>query len=201
MKYWNKIKSRWLGWLLAAVMLVTGLTACGQADAVSIDKELVGQAVSAAADVVLEEMLAEEVSEEDVSEGDVSERDVSEGDVPDEDGWYHDKDTVALYIHLYDHLPGNYLTKSEAEELGWDSSKGNLDEVAPGMSIGGNKFGNREGLLPKDKGRTYYECDVNYEGGYRGGERIVYSSDGLIYYTEDHYENFELLYTKEGPEH
>lgn len=67
------------------------------------------------------------------------------------------------------------------------------------MSIGGNKFGNREGLLPKEKGRTYYECDVNYESGYRGEERIVYSNDGLIYYTGDHYESFELLYTKEGP--
>ena len=82
--------------------------------------------------------------------------------------------------------------------MGWDSKKGNLDEVAPGKSIGGNKFGNREGLLPEKKGRTYYECDIDYNGGYRGGKRIVYSSDGLIYYTEDHYNSFELLYTSEG---
>jgi guanyl-specific ribonuclease Sa len=66
--------------------------------------------------------------------------------------------------------------------------------VAPGMSIGGDTFGNREGILPKEKGRKYYECDVNYEGGYRGGERIVYSNDGLIFYTEDHYKSFEQLY-------
>jgi len=69
-----------------------------------------------------------------------------------------------------------------------------LDEVAPGMSIGGDTFGNREGLLPKADGRKYYECDVNYEGGYRNGERIVYSNDGLIFYTDDHYESFEQLY-------
>lgn len=62
------------------------------------------------------------------------------------------------------------------------------------MSIGGDVFGNREGLLPTQKGRTYYECDVNYAGGYRGGERLIYSDDGLIYYTADHYKSFEQLY-------
>lgn len=112
---------------------------------------------------------------------------------------YSDRDHVALYIHLYNELPPNYITKNEARDLGWDSGKGNLWETAPGMSIGGDYFGNREGLLPKKKGRSYYECDINYGGGYRGGERIVFSSDGLVYYSEDHYENFELLYDEEGP--
>lgn len=112
---------------------------------------------------------------------------------------YSDRDHVALYIHLYNELPPNYITKNEARGLGWDSGKGNLWEIAPGMSIGGDQFGNREGLLPKKKGRSYYECDINYDGGYRGGERIVYSDDGLVYYSEDHYENFELLYDEEGP--
>ena len=78
--------------------------------------------------------------------------------------------------------------------MGWDSQSGNLDEVAPGMSIGGDIFGNLEKLLPEEKGRKYYECDVNYEGGYRNGERIIYSNDGLIYYTDDHYKSFEQLY-------
>ena len=78
--------------------------------------------------------------------------------------------------------------------MGWDSQSGNLDEVAPGMSIGGDIFGNREKLLPEEKGRKYYGCDVNYEGGYRNGERIIYSNDGLIYYTDDHYKSFEQLY-------
>lgn len=117
-----------------------------------------------------------------------------------EDGWYSDKDQVALYLHRYGHLPGNYISKSKAQELGWNSQEGNLWDVAPGMSIGGGKFGNREGLLPEEKGRTYYECDIDYDGGYRGAKRIVYSNDGLIYYTEDHYESFELLYGEEETE-
>ena len=110
---------------------------------------------------------------------------------------YSTKDEVALYLHIYGELPDNFITKNEASKLGWDSDKGNLWEVADGMSIGGDKFGNREGLLPKAKGRQYYECDINYNGGYRGAERIVYSNDGLIYYTNDHYESFTCLYGEE----
>lgn len=115
----------------------------------------------------------------------------------EEDGWYSTRDEVALYIHTYGHLPGNYITKNEANDLGWNSSDGNLWDVAEGMSIGGDKFGNREGLLPKASGRQYYECDINYAGGYRGAERIIYSNDGLIYYTNDHYESFTCLYGEE----
>ena len=111
-----------------------------------------------------------------------------------EDGEYTSKDEVALYIHLYNHLPSNFITKNEAKDLGWDSSLGNLNKVAPGKSIGGDKFGNREGLLPKKSGRVYYECDIDYKKGSRNAKRIVFSNDGLIYYTEDHYETYELLY-------
>ncbi len=116
----------------------------------------------------------------------------------DPNGSYTDKAQVALYLHLYGQLPSNYITKKEAEALGWDAGKGNLEDVAPGKSIGGSRFGNREELLPVEKGRNYYECDIEYDGGYRGAKRIVYSDDGLIYYTEDHYKSFELLYTSEG---
>ncbi len=112
----------------------------------------------------------------------------------EEDAHYTAPRDVADYLHTFGHLPDNFITKQEAIDLGWDSQAGNLDEVAPGMSIGGDVFGNREGLLPDADGRTYYECDVNYEGGYRGGERIIYSDDGLIFYTADHYESFEQLY-------
>ena len=101
---------------------------------------------------------------------------------------------VAKYIHTYNKLPSNYITKKEASKLGWESDEGNLWEVTDKMSIGGDKFGNKEGLLPKKEGRIYYECDVNYEGGYRGAERIVFSNDGLIFYTDDHYESFTQLY-------
>lgn len=112
----------------------------------------------------------------------------------DENGTYIDPFKVAEYIHTYGKLPSNYLTKNEASNLGWQSDKGNLWDVTDEMSIGGDKFGNREGLLPKKEGRIYYECDVNYEGGYRGAERIVFSNDGLIFYTDDHYESFTQLY-------
>lgn len=112
----------------------------------------------------------------------------------DPDGNYTDKDNVALYIHTFNRLPKNYITKKEAELLGWISQNGNLRDVAPGKSIGGDKFNNFEGLLPKQKGRQYYECDIDYEGGRRNAKRIVYSNDGLVYYTKDHYNSFEKLY-------
>ena len=116
----------------------------------------------------------------------------------DEDGEYTSKEEVAAYLNEYGHLPSNYITKSEAKELGWNSGDNStLDKVAPGKSIGGDKFGNNEGLLPKASGRQYYECDIDYVKGGRNAKRIIYSNDGLIYYTEDHYESFELLYGEE----
>ncbi|SDO83257.1 ribonuclease [Eubacterium maltosivorans] len=110
-----------------------------------------------------------------------------------ENGAYTSKEDVALYIHTYQKLPSNFITKKEAQKLGWDSQKGNLDKVAKGKSIGGDRFGNYDKKLPEAKGRTWKECDINYEGGYRGAERIIYSSDGLIYYTNDHYNSFEEI--------
>lgn len=115
----------------------------------------------------------------------------------DKDGRYSSKNDVAAYLDAYGQLPPNFITKAEATELGWESNEGNLWEVAEGMSIGGDRFGNREGLLPAQDGRKYYECDINYEGGFRGAERIVFSNDGLIFYTADHYETFEQLYGEE----
>ena len=114
-----------------------------------------------------------------------------------EDGIYSSKEEVALYLHLYGHLPDNYITKTKAKKLGWVAEKGNLWEVTDHMSIGGGQFTNQEGILPKKKGRTYYECDIDYEGGPRNAKRIVWSNDGLIYYTDDHYNTFELLYGEE----
>jgi len=112
----------------------------------------------------------------------------------EEDGVYSTPDLVAAYIYTFHKLPSNFITKNEASKLGWVSKEGNLWDVTDEMSIGGDKFGNYEGLLPKAKGRQWYECDVNYYGGYRGSERILYSNDGLIYYTDDHYESFTQLY-------
>ena len=112
------------------------------------------------------------------------------------DGSYTSKEDVALYIHTYGHLPGNFITKKEAQVLGW--SGGSLEPYAPGKCIGGSHFGNYEGLLPEAEGRSYTECDIDTLGaGSRGAKRIVFSNDGLIYYTGDHYESFELLYGEE----
>lgn len=128
----------------------------------------------------------------DTDRADAGSADDSSPSLP-EDGSYTTKDDVALYIHLYGHLPPNFITKKEAEALGWEG--GSLEPYAPGKCIGGNRFGNYEGLLPEADGRSYTECDIDTLGAdRRGAKRIVFSNDGLIYFTEDHYESFELLY-------
>lgn len=104
---------------------------------------------------------------------------------------------VSQYIREHQQLPPNYITKAEAKKLGWVASEGNLHVVAPGKSIGGDRFGNREGLLPKASGRTWYEADIDYVSGTRNGKRIVFSNDGLIYMTTDHYATFTNI-TEEG---
>ncbi len=110
-----------------------------------------------------------------------------------EDAHYDTAPEVALYIHTFGTLPDNYMTKKEARAQGWSS--GALSRVIPGMSIGGDRFGNNEGLLPKASGRTYTECDIETTGERtRGAKRIVFSSDGLVFYTDDHYESFTQLY-------
>ena len=113
-----------------------------------------------------------------------------------EDGAYFSRDDVALYIHIYGHLPGNFITKKQARELGWNG--GSVEDYAPGKCIGGDHFGNYEGLLPEKDGRSYTECDIDTLGkGGRGAKRIIFSNDGLIYYTDDHYASFTLLYGEE----
>lgn len=112
----------------------------------------------------------------------------------DPDGTYDTKEEVALYIHLYGKLPSNFMTKSEARKQGWNGS-GALSNTLPGKCIGGDVFQNREGLLPKKAGRTWQECDIGtLSSSSRGARRIVFSNDGLVYYTKDHYKSFELLY-------
>ena len=112
-----------------------------------------------------------------------------------EDGSYTSKDDVALYIHTYGHLPSNFITKSEARKLGWEG--GSLEPFAPGCAIGGDRFGNYEGRLPASV--SYRECDIGTAGASsRGARRLVYAEDcSAIYYTDDHYETFTLLYGEE----
>lgn len=155
----------------------------------------------------------EDVKEEEVTEDDPTEQQpteepsenetveneqIEEAPQPaiDEYGTFTSKDDVALYIHTYGKLPQNFITKNEARSLGWQG--GGLEDYAPGKCIGGDYFGNFEGLLPEKKGREYTECDIDTLGkDSRGAKRIVFSNDGLIYYTDDHYESFTLLYGKE----
>lgn len=135
------------------------------------------------------------------SESDTTETE-SETTEPDEvtldiDGIYDSRDDVALYLHIYGYLPKNYITKAEAKALGWEG--GSVEKYAPGKCIGGSSFGNYEGLLPQDE--EYYECDINTLGkSSRGAERLVYTDDGYIYYTGDHYESFDMLYEGGGEE-
>ena len=191
---------KWLSLLLAACMLFS-LAACSQED------------VDTALDLL--DAVTDTLSEEDPGDGGSAQQSLpdsqappagfgtdeeaqqSEGPALPEDGQYDDKDNVALYIHLYGKLPSNYMAKQEAEaQYGWTG--GALDVLAPGRAIGGSRFGNYEGLLPDREGRIWTECDIGTVGGTsRGAKRIVFSNDGLIYYTDDHYESFELLYGEE----
>lgn len=111
--------------------------------------------------------------------------------VIEEEGWYSSKEEVALYYQKYGALPGNYITKKEARALGWEG--GSLEDFAPGQSIGGDYFGNYEGALPAAEERSYIECDIDTVGRTRGAKRLIFSNDGLAFYTEDHYETFSLL--------
>ena len=94
------------------------------------------------------------------------------------------------WLQKYGILPDKYIGKKEAKELGWVSVLGNLDEVAPDKMISGDIYRNRNGHLPQADGRIWYEADINYTGGYRSRHRILYSNDGLIFVTYDHYETF-----------
>lgn len=121
-----------------------------------------------------------------------------EGPKLDRDGYYYDVESVALYIHEFGELPPNYITKDEARKLGWEG--GTPEQFRKGSAIGGDYFGNYEGQLPKANGRKWTECDIDTNGrNSRGAKRLIFSNDGLFYYTDDHYESFtQLVVTEEG---
>ncbi|MBQ3103421.1 MAG: ribonuclease [Oscillospiraceae bacterium] len=169
------------------------LTACSS-ETTQVVEILAEAAIEEALDYAEKNLAQAEDPQEEVSAETVS-PDSAEPSI-DEAGCYTSAEDVALYIHTYGHLPSNFITKKEAQSLGW--SGGGLEPYAPGMCIGGNRFGNYEGLLPEKDGRTYTECDIDTLGAEsRGAKRIVFSNDGLIYYTEDHYASFTLLYGEE----
>lgn len=172
------MKKQLTAWLLALVMLFS-LVGCGTDAPVQDETNLPQQ------------------EQQDVQNAPSEDADMPDETAQiDEDGAYTTKDDVALYIHTYGHLPNNFITKKDAQALGWPG--GSLEPYAPGKCISGSRFGNYEGLLSEADGRTYTECDIDTLGAdSRGAKRIVFSNDGLIYYTEDHYKSFELLYGEE----
>lgn len=118
-------------------------------------------------------------------------------ELPDQEGYYYDLEDVVLYLFTYGELPPNYITKSEARDLGWEG--GSVERYLEGAAIGGDRFGNREGLLPQEDGRRYTECDLNTDGASsRGAERLIFSNDGLYFYTENHYESFLEVWVEDG---
>ncbi|MDY4488172.1 MAG: ribonuclease domain-containing protein [Candidatus Limivicinus sp.] len=173
--------TKFSAYLLALLMLAALFTGCLSAPA-----EQAGGDVPAVSPVESSAAPAAESSAAPAEEN-------SDAPVIDQYGSYTTKEDVALYIYTYGCLPQNFITKDQARQAGWNG--GSLEPYCPGMCIGGDSFGNREGLLPKAQGRSWTECDINTLGAdSRGAERIIFSNDGLIYYTGDHYESFTLLY-------
>lgn len=184
----DRTKKRFLALIVVAVVsaLLCGLGAVGAGASESRKDTASNAAVSTAS--AAESSASSEAAVSTKSSA------ASEAEITvEEDGTYTDKDHVALYLHTYGHLPDNYITKRDAKKLGWPGH-GSLEEYLPGMSIGGSRFGNYEGQLPEEWDREYFECDIDYDGGKRNAKRIVYSDDGLIFYTDDHYQTFTQLY-------
>ena len=86
------------------------------------------------------------------------------------------------------HLPPRYVTKDEARARGWRG--GGLCTVWPGHVIGGDVFNNFGRQLPGGAGRVYHEADLDTGCGQRGAKRLIYSNDGPIFVTVDHYNTF-----------
>ena len=215
----RKKRSLWLCLLLAAILSLSLLAGCGKGNGKTQDNSSSQQSVSSQTQEVPgnngeedeEELILyededmqddvyaedeetayeeEDSGQEQVSGQDTEHTEQEQKPLIDEDGSYTTKEDVALYIHTYGKLPHNFITKKEAQKLGW--SGGSLEPYAPGKCIGGNHFGNYEGALPDG---NYRECDIDTLGKKsRGAKRIIYSDDGRIYYTGDHYKTFEQLY-------
>ena len=212
----RKNRRLWLCLLLAAILSLSLLAGCGKGSGKAPENSSSQQSISSQTQETEQDTGEEELilyEEEDMQDDAYAEDEETayeeedtgpeqgtsgnedsagqeQAPLIDEDGSYTTKEDVALYIHTYGKLPHNFMTKKEAQKLGW--SGGSLEPYAPGMCIGGNYFGNYEGLLPDG---NYKECDIDTLGKKsRGSKRIIYSDDGRIYYTGDHYKTFEQLY-------
>ena len=206
MYYYKKILS-------VIIILAFGLTGCKAADiavdrnaeksAIAEENSISGEDGSSTYDSTrtidqIEESDGEKVEgslgNEDKNLDDENVTSAAELDFLDEDGYYYDVESVVLYLDTYDHLPGNYITKSEAKALGWEG--GSVEDYMEGGAIGGDRFGNREGILPDN---SYTECDIDTDGeSSRGAKRLVFTDDGQYYYTEDHYDSFTEIVIVDG---
>lgn len=198
------MKKRLLALLLALLTLLACLTAC-TADDVNqflddygdeiIDDVIGGLEGGPAAPAGTETPAKTEAPEQ--TEDPAAPTEVpGDKDLPAYGEYYYDVASVVLYLETYGELPPNYITKDEARDLGW--SGGSVERYKEGAAIGGDRFGNHEGLLPAAQGRKYTECDIDTLGyGSRGARRLIFSNDGLYFYTDDHYESFKQV-TVEG---
>ena len=187
------MKKRILELLLALALLVLG--GCTVRDTVQIVESSVTTLQELADAALSEDTEAPESGEQFIIAEDpaAEEPEITQtADTVDEHGYYYDAEHVVLYLDVYGHLPENYITKSDARALGWEGRS--VEAYQEGAAIGGDRFGNREGLLPEEPGRTYTECDINTLGAdSRGAERLIFSNDGLYFYTSDHYASFTEL--------
>ena len=206
--------------MLIASMLIILQMACGMSledagyqgaiqpeeiEVVSLEAEVIGisnvEVLEAQVSEISDDIEAQEASDEQTQsdEEKASQEQDSYVELPQEGEYYYDLENVVLYLYLYDELPDNYITKSEARELGWEG--GSVEKYQEGAAIGGDTFGNREELLPEKDERTYTECDLDTDGeNSRGAKRLVFSNDGLCFYSEDHYETFYEVTVMEGYE-
>lgn len=142
---------------------------------------------------------AEPEIQEETSDTEDFQEDTANDNIPTYGNNYYDVANVVLYLEVYNELPPNYITKSEAQALGWEG--GSVEKYKEGAAIGGDTFGNREGLLPAADGRKYTECDIDTHGySSRGSRRLVFSNDGLYFYTSNHYESFSEVTVTENYE-
>ena len=196
-----KRKSKLLSFILLVLSLIL-LTGCakntakpsadaGRATTIKVEEPEEAD-ITEAVEEPEEADIADDVEEPE--EADVAE-DVAEPENKiDEDGYYYDLESVVLYLDEYGRLPGNFITKKEAEKLGWEG--GPVSDYYDGGAIGGSHFGNYEKLLPDG---DYKECDIDTNGTKgRGAKRLVFSSDGQYYYTDDHYESFHEVVINDG---
>ena len=186
--------------LLLSLLLLFSLTGCGDVGVIGGADGPTGIIVSDGSTPDQSQIPPERSSDSSAAvlpEGSPSGSEADTGFVPVQDEYYYDLESVVLYLEYYGMLPDNYITKKEAQDLGW--SGGSVERYLEGAAIGGDRFGNREGLLPKESGRSYTECDLNTNGAdSRGAERLVFSNDGLYFHTEDHYETFTEVWVENG---